>query len=112
MGLVRTLPRWCDSPGSTTHPREAKTVLLVCRKPALQLVLAPGGSSPLGSAPRAWIRRCSPSSCGSPSVAREAPPARAPSFPARSCISEGTTKSLLAGPFAISGEGLQVEVAE
>ena len=43
MGLVRTLPRWCDSSGSTTHPREAKTLLRPRRKPALQLVLPPGG---------------------------------------------------------------------
>lgn len=41
------------------------------------------------------------------SLAIAAPPARAPMAPARSCSSEGTTKSLLAGPFAISGRALR-----
>ena len=69
----------------------------------LQLVLTPGGELA--------VRACFPSL--DPALpafvlravfaGEEAPPARAPSVPARSCISEGTTKSLLAGPFAISG---------
>jgi hypothetical protein len=36
-------PRWCDSSGSTTNGRETKTVLRPRRKPALQLLLTPGG---------------------------------------------------------------------
>jgi hypothetical protein len=37
------LPRWCVSSSSTTNGREAGTVLRPRRKPALQLVLPPGG---------------------------------------------------------------------
>src|SRR5687768_5560169 len=37
------LPRWCASSSSTTNGREAGTLLRPGRKPALQLVLAPGG---------------------------------------------------------------------
>ena len=47
------LPRWCDSSGSTTNGRETKTVLRPRRKPALQLLLTPGGELA--------VRACAPS---------------------------------------------------
>src|SRR5688500_1487918 len=53
MELVRTPPRYCVSSGSTTNGREAKTLLRPPRKPALQLVLAPGGELA--------VRVCAPS---------------------------------------------------
>jgi hypothetical protein len=61
---------------------------------------------PLSSPPFFLESRLSPDDFES-SEAREAPPARVPIVPARSCSSEGTTKSLLAGPFAISGRVLR-----
>lgn len=112
MGLVRTLPRWCDSPGSTTHPREAKTVLRVCRKPALQLVLAPGGelavrvcATSLDPALLTFVLRISFGGEGGAA-------GKGSEFPCEVLYLGRNDEELARRSFGHLGEGLQVEVAE
>src|SRR5215210_448951 len=106
------LPRWCDSSGSTTNGREAKIVLRPRRKPALQLVLAPGGelavrvrATSLDPALLTFVLRTVFGGEGGAA-------GKGSEFPCEVLYLGRNDEELARRSFRHLGEGLQVEVAE